>query len=142
MPSLFTCSICARPSLTDPALSTEPFCSQQLSPPHCLRSASPITAHWLMCYYRQTQLTGIPYNPTRALPSFPQTVSLSLSLPPSPSPLLSDSQCNGRSKIESSSSPLPVSLLSPSLFFSPLPFDYTCSAKFTSSGETGRSDDR
>lgn len=44
----------------------------------CLCSALPIGVHWLMCYYRQTQLTGIPYLPTRALTSSPNSLSLPL----------------------------------------------------------------
>lgn len=65
-------SIALFPSV--PVYSNVPFFAQQL----CLCSALPIGVHWLMCYYRQTQLTGIPYLPTRALTSSPNSLSLPL----------------------------------------------------------------
>lgn len=92
--------------LSVPVFSSVPFSAQRLSPLHCLRSALPIAALSLMCYYRKTQPTGIPYLPTRALPSSPNPLPLFLSLSLSPSPLLSRQPMQQLQPDLGSSSPL------------------------------------
>lgn len=65
-----------------PVFPSVPFCAQPLSSLHRLRSAPPIAAYWLMCYNRQTQLTGIPYLQQEQCPPTPHVSPfLSLSLP-------------------------------------------------------------
>lgn len=109
-------------SLSVPVFSSVPvFGAQWLSPPHCLRSALPIAALSLMCYYRKTQLTGIPYLPTRALASSPSSLPIPLSFSlPQPLPTAEQSANAAAAARPGSSSPLPVSLLSPSLCLLPL----------------------
>lgn len=117
-PPLLSVLWCTLSSLLSvPVFSSVPFGAQRLSPLHCLRSALPIAALSLMCYYRKTQPTGIPYLPTRALPSSPNPLPLPLflSLSLSPSPLLSRQPMQQLQPDLGSSSPLPVSLISPSL---------------------------
>lgn len=103
-------------SLSVPVFSSAPFGAQWLSPPHCLRSALPIAALSLMCYYQRTQLTGIPYLPTRALASSPFSLPIPLSFSlPQPLPAAEQS-ANAAAAARPSSSPLlSVSLRSPSL---------------------------
>lgn len=85
-----------------------------LSPLHCRRSALSIAALLLMCYYRKTQLRGIPFLPTRALPSSPNSLSFSLFLTLSPSSLLSKQPMQQPQPDWSPSSSLPVSVINSS----------------------------
>lgn len=56
-------------------------CSALSGSARLLRLCSRCSSDWLMCYYRQAQLTGIPYLPTRAHLLRPSPFSLPLPQP-------------------------------------------------------------